>query len=300
MQTTRIKPRLLRRNDKAAYVMILPAYLIFTVFILLPVGLVAYYSFTNFNMFSIPELIGLRNYERLFRDGDFLIACANTLVYTIFTLGFQLVIGLFLAVVLYRKSKWTPFFRASIYLPHIMSMVCVSIVWLWIFDPTFGLLNSTLKSLGLETKMWLMDPSMSMFSVIVMSIWKSCGYAMVVFLSGLTGIPSSLYEAAELDGAGVFRKFWNITWPMLKPTTFFLLITGIVNSFAVFEQVNILTNGGPLKTTTTIVHQIYRRGFLDYRMGYASAMAILLLIFSLFVTMSVFKFGNKGQDVEIF
>ena len=122
---------------------------------------------------------------------------------------------------------------------------------------------------------------------------------MVIFLGGLTGIPQSLYEAAELDGAGVFHKFLYITWPMLYPTTFFLLVTGIVNSFAVFEQVNIMTNGGPLNRTTTIVHQIYRRGFLEFKMGYASAMAVLLLVFSLIVTMMVFKFGNKGQDVDV-
>lgn len=122
---------------------------------------------------------------------------------------------------------------------------------------------------------------------------------MVIFLGGLTGIPESLYEAAQLDGAGPIRRFLNITWTMLRPTTFFLVVTGIVNSFAVFEQVNILTSGGPLNRTTTVVHQIYRRGFLEFKMGYASAMAVLLLVFSLIVTMFVFKFGNKGQDVDV-
>lgn len=122
---------------------------------------------------------------------------------------------------------------------------------------------------------------------------------MVIFLGGLTGIPDSLYEAANLDGAGAIRKFMYITWPMLRSTTFFLIVTGIVNSFAVFEQVNILTDGGPLNTTTTVVHQIYRRGFLEFKMGYASAMAVLLLAFSMLVTMMVFKFGNKGEDVDV-
>lgn len=138
-----------------------------------------------------------------------------------------------------------------------------------------------------------------MLCVILVGIWKNCGYSMVIFLGGLTSIPESLYEAAELDGAGPIRRFLNITWPMLRPTTFFLLVTGIVNSFAVFEQVNILTSGGPLNRTTTVVHQIYRRGFLEFKMGYASAMAVLLLGFSLIVTMLVFKFGNKGQDIDV-
>lgn len=122
---------------------------------------------------------------------------------------------------------------------------------------------------------------------------------MVIFLSGLTSIPDSLYEAASLDGANALQKFVKITWPMLRPTTFFLLVTGIVNSFAVFEQINIMTSGGPLNRTTTIVHQIYRRAFLEFKMGYASAMSVVLLLFSIVVTALVFKFGSRGQDVDV-
>lgn len=286
--------------DRAAYAMIAPAYTIFTVFILIPIFMVAYYSLTNYNMYATPKFLGLANYTRMFKDRDFIAACSNTLVYTVFTLTIQLSIGLLLAVFLYQKSRLVPAFRTAIYLPHVLSMVCVSMVWLWIYDPTFGLINALLRGLGVANPpTWLQDLSLAMPCIIVMSIWKSCGYSMVVFMSGLTGIPESLYEAAELDGAGAIRKFIHITWPMLRPTTFFLLVTGIVSSFSVFEQVNILTNGGPLNATTTIVHQIYRRGFLEMRFGYASAMAILLLAVSLLVTMSVFRYGNKGQDVEI-
>lgn len=287
------------KNDNAAYAMILPAYFIFAVFILIPIIMVLYYSITNYNMYTEPDIVGFKNYIRLFSDTDFINAIGNTLVYTGFTLFPQLAIGLFLAVLLYRKSRLVPIFRTAIYIPNVMSMVCVSMVWLWIYDPTFGLFNAILKVFGFSTQQWLLDPNMAMFCVILMSIWKGCGYSMVVFLSGLTAIPSSLYEAAQLDGAGAIRQFIHITWPMLKPTTFFLLVTGIVNSFSVFEQVNIMTDGGPLNRTTTIVHQIYRRGFLDYKMGYASAMAVLLLIFSLAITMLIFKFGNKGQDTDV-
>lgn len=288
-----------QRFDNEAYFMILPAYLIFGVFILIPIFMVAYYSFTNYNMYQIPEIIGLSNYTKLFQDEDFLISIQNTLLYAVITLTIQLAIGLLLAVLLYKSSKLIPVFRTAIYLPHVMSMVCVSMVWLWIYNPNFGLFNNLLRMLNLPVQQWLQDPDQAMFCIILISIWKSCGYSMVVFLSGLTGIPGSLYEAAELDGAGPIRKFTNITWPMLRPTTFFLVVTGIVNSFAVFEQVNIMTGGGPLNRTTTVVHQIYRRGFLEFKMGYASAMAILLLAFSLAVTMLVFKFGNKGQDIDV-
>lgn len=286
-------------SDKEAYLMILPAYLIFIVFILIPIGMVLYYSFTDFNMYQIPKFQGLKNYIRLFQDGDFFASVKNTLLYTVTTLTIQLSFGLLLAVFLYRKSRAVPIFRTALYLPNIMSMVCVSMVWLWIYNPNFGLLNNLLKIVGISPQKWLINPEQAMLCIIIIGIWKSCGYSMVIFLGGLTGIPTSLYEAAELDGAGPIRRFLSITWPMLQPTTFFLLVTGIVNSFAVFEQVNIMTDGGPLNQTTTIVHQIYRRGFLEFKMGYASAMAVLLLVFSLIVTMLVFKFGNKGQDVDV-
>lgn len=287
------------RNDKEAYFMILPAYLIFIVFILIPIGMVLYYSLTDFNMYQAPKFQGLNNYIKLFKDHDFLDSVKNTLLYTVVTLTTQLTLGLLLAVLLYRKSKAVPIFRTALYLPNVMSMVCVSMVWLWIYNPNFGLLNNVLKMLGISQQQFLLNPKQAMWCIILIGIWKNCGYSMVIFLGGLTGIPASLYEAAELDGAGAIRKFINITWPMLQPTTFFLVVTGIVNSFAVFEQVNILTDGGPLNKTTTIVHQIYRRGFLEFKMGYASAMAVLLLLFSLIVTMIVFKFGNKGQDVDV-
>ena len=236
---------------------------------------------------------------KLFSDSEFLKAITNTLFYTIVTLTVQLALGLVLAVLLYKKSKAVPIFRTALYLPNVMSMVCVSMVWLWLYNPNFGIFNRILEAIGSAPQKWLINPNQAMLCIILVGIWKNCGYSMVIFLGGLTGIPESLYEAAQLDGAGPIRRFLNITWPMLRPTTFFLVVTGIVNSFAVFEQVNILTSGGPLNRTTTVVHQIYRRGFLEFKMGYASAMAVLLLVFSLIVTMFVFKFGNKGQDVDV-
>ncbi len=288
-----------RKYDKCAYFMIFPAYFVFTVFILIPIGFVIYYSVTNFNLYSAPDFVGFKNYVNLFKDEDFLASVKNTFFYTAGFLFPQLALGLFMAIMLYRKSRLIPIFRTAFYLPHVMSMVCMSMVWLWIYDPTYGLFNSILKSFGLSPKQWLYDPKLAMLCVILMSIWKSCGYSMVIFLSGLTSIPNELYEAASLDGANSIRKFLNITWPMLKPTTFFLLVTGIVNSFSVFEQINIMTGGGPLNTTTTIVHQIYRRGFLEFKMGYASALSVILLIFSMIVTICVFRFGSGGQDVDV-
>jgi multiple sugar transport system permease protein/raffinose/stachyose/melibiose transport system permease protein len=287
------------KNDTAAYVMILPAYLIFSLFVLVPVLGVIYYSLTKYNMYTAPQFIGFKNFTRMFTDSDFLHSIRNTLFYSFFYLVPQMLLGLLLAVLLNRGSRLVTAYRTAIYIPNVMSMVCASMVWLWIFNPTFGLLNIILGKIGIGPNQWLLDPAQSMICIVGMSIWKGCGYSMVVYLSGLTGIPKSLYEAARIDGAGEIKQFFAITWPMLQPTTFFLLITGIVNSFSVFEQVNIMTNGGPLNSTTTIVHQIFRRGFLEYKMGYASSMAVLLLMFSLGITMLVFKFGNKGQDTDV-
>lgn len=288
-----------RRYDKEAYLMILPAYTIFTVFILIPIFMVLYYSFTNYNLYQAPDFVGLKNYLKAFKDKDFITSVKNTLLYAGITLTLQLSIGLLLAVLLYRESRLIPIFRTAFYLPHVMSMVCISMVWLWIYDSNYGLFNALMKLFGLPVQKWLLDPNLAMPCVILVSVWKGMGYNMVIFLSGLTGIPASLYEAAELDGAGSIKKFLHITWPLLQPTTFFLVVTGIVNCFAVFEQVNILTNGGPLKRTTTVVHQIYQNAFLEFKMGYASAISVLLLAFSLLVTMFLFRFGNKGQDIDV-
>lgn len=295
----KLRTKRIGQNDREAYFMIFPAYAVFTLFVLIPVAMVIYYSFTNYNLYTNPNFIGLHNYIKAFKDKDFLVSVKNTLLYSCLTLTLQLFLGLFFAVLLYRKSRLIPMFRTAIYLPHVLSMVCVSMVWLWIFDANFGLINNILKILGLPVQKWLLDPKLAMPCVIIVSVWKGMGYCMVIYLSGLTGVPASLYEAADLDGAGPIHKFGYITWPMLRPTTFFLVVTGIVNSFAVFEQVNILTNGGPLKKTTTVVHQIYMKAFLEFKMGYASALSVLLFAFSLLVTMLIFKKGNKGEDVDV-
>lgn len=293
------KIKVKKRSDKAAYVMIFPAYFIFFVFVLIPIFMVAYYSLTNYNMYSVPDFIGVKNYINVFKDDEFLMAAKNTLIYAGVTLFLQMSVGLLFALLLYKKSRLVPMFRTAIYFPYVMSMVCVSMVWLYIYNPSFGLFNMILNIFGVQGQQWLLDPEQALACIILTTLWKNCGYSMVIFLSGLTGIPYSLYEAAKLDGAGAVNQFLHITWPMLKPTTFFLLVTGIVNSFAVFEQVNIMTGGGPLNRTTTVVHQIYQRGFLEFKMGYASAISVLLLAFSLIVTMMVFRFGNKGQDVDV-
>lgn len=266
---------------------------------MIPLLIGCYYSFTNYNFYKTKDFVGLSNYAHLMKDTLFWKSMGNTFVYAAGTIVPQLIIGLLFAALLNMSIRGRVFARASIYLPNVLSMVAVSMIWLWIYEPSLGIANRFLETLGFGKVQWLFNPSTAMLSIILMSIWKSVGYNMIVYLAGLQSIPASLYEAAELDGASKLQQFLHVTIPMLRPTTFFLFVTACVNSFTVFEQVNIMTNGGPLNSTTTIVHQIYLRGFQDFRMGYASAMAMFLMLVVLGITILNFRFGKQGNDTDM-
>ena len=281
------------------YIMIFPAYSVYLIFVLVPVIAGFVFSFTNYDFYKKMDFVGLRNYSNLLHDTVFLRSVFNTLVYAFFTIFPTLALGIVFAVLVNNGVYGTKFFRTCMYIPNVGSMVALSMVWLWIFDPTIGFLNQVVTALGFPAKQWLFSENTAMPSLIVMGIWRSVGYNMVIALSGLQGIPGDLYEAASIDGASAVKKFFSITLPLLKPTTFFLLVTGCINSFMVFEQVNIMTNGGPLNSTTTIVHQIYRNAFLNFKGGYGSAMAMVLLSMTIIFTLLNFKIGNQGVDVEL-
>ncbi len=285
-------------KDKTGYWMIAPYYIFLIFFIALPIVINIYFSFTDYNLRTL-NFIGFRNYLRLFSDDVFLVSMKNTVVYTVFTLVLTMALGLMIAMVLNKKLMGLKFYRASFYLPYVTSMVGVSMVWLWMYDPSSGIFNRILDSFGFKGQQWLYDANLAMACIVVMSVWKALGYFMVIYLAGLQSIPQYLYEAATVDGANAFHKFRFITLPMLRPVTFFLFVTGVVNNFKVFEQVNILTNGGPMNSTTTIVHQIYNRGFIDFQMGYAAALSIVLLIIVSSITLLNFNYGNQGQDLDI-
>ena len=284
-----------KRIHLAGYVMIAPAYLVYVFFILIPILFTIITSFTNYNLFNTYDFVGPRNYSIMINDKVFLQSVKNTIQYAL-SIFPTIILALFLANLLTRKSKLTSVFRTFNYLPHVASMVSVSMIWLFILDPVSGVLNMILRALGLQPGMWLTDPKKALLCLIVIGIWKTVGYFMVIYQAGITSIPAELYEASTLDGVNPWQKLWHITWPMLQPTTFFLFVTGIINCFSVFEQVNIMTGGGPINSTTTIVHQIYRRAFLDFRMGYGSAMAVSLLLVTFVMTMILFRFGSRTTD----
>lgn len=260
------------------YCFIAPFFLIFSYFYFIPIFKVIMDSFTDYDMFTKRNFVGLENYIELIGDETFRLSVGNTFFYTICTLFPALIIGLLLACLIKSPLIKTKFTRMAIFMPHVISMVAISMIWLYLYEPGSGIFNQILKFFHLPESQWLFDPKIAMLCLVVMGIWKSVGYYMVVFLSGLNAISQQYYEAAKIDGAGTITIFFRITLPLLKPTSAFLLITGIISSFNVFEQVNIMTQGGPLYRTTTIVHQIYTAGFSEYKLGYASAMSVVLLV----------------------
>lgn len=278
------------------YFFIAPFFIIFSYFYFIPIFKVIADSFTDYDMFTQRNFVGLQNYIELFSDEKFLMSVGNTFYYTIFTLFPALAIGLLLACLINSSLLKTKFTRMAIFMPHVISMVAVSMIWLYLYEPQSGVFNQILKFLHLPQSKWLFDPKIAMLCLVVMGIWKGIGYYMVVFLSGLKGISQQYYEAAKIDGAGAVTIFFKITLPLLKHTTTFLVITGIISSFNVFEQVSIMTNGGPLNRTTTIVHQIYTAGFWEYKLGYASAMSVVLLLIVVVISALNFRLTrNEGE-----
>jgi len=277
----------------SAYVMLLPSYLIYIIFSFVPVVITIYFSFTNYDLYKRMDFVGLQNYIDLWSDESFKIAARNTIIYSIFTIVPQMALGLWVAVMVNKRVFAQKLHRMAIYLPNVTSMVAMSMVWLWLYDPSMGLINHAMKWVGLSPQKWLYDTSLALPSIIVMSLWKLVGFNMIIYLTGLQQIPADLYEAARIDGASSFRQFRSITLPLLTPTSFFLLVMGTVSSFSVFEQVNIMTQGGPVNATTTIVHQIYERAFSFFQMGYASAMAMTLVVATLLLTLLNFKMSKQ-------
>jgi ABC-type sugar transport system permease subunit len=279
------------------YLMILPFFGFFVLFVFFPVLINTVLSFTSYDLRSI-RFVGLKNYEFLLQDEFMHKAFRNTLVYMVSTVSVTLVLSFFAALLLNKQAAIIKFARASFFLPYVTSMVAVSVVWIWIYEPSMGVLNRSLVSLGLAPRQWLYDPKLALGSIIAMSIWKGLGYSMIIFLAGLQGIPREMLEAAQVDGANSAARTWHITIPMLRPVVFFLLVTGTIGGFNVFEQVNVMTSGGPLNRTTTVVHQIYSRAFQELLIGYAAAIAVSLILVMLAMTLVNLRIGSQRMDSD--
>jgi multiple sugar transport system permease protein len=277
-------------------VFLLPNLIGFLTFIVFPLLSSLAISFTNWDLISTMEFVGIDNYKHLIADKEFWAAFTHTITFIIGYLPLVMIFGLACALMLNRKLKLRAFFRAAYFLPVVTSWVAVSLVWKWLFNPSYGLINYFLSFVGIEELNWLQDESLAMPAIIITSVWKDIGFVMVLFLGGLQNISTSYYEAADIDGANSWKKFWNITLPLLTPTTFFVTIISLINSFQVFDQVMIMTEGGPGGATNVLVQNIYNHAFRYFEMGYASAMSWILFIVIFVITLIQMKMQKRWAD----
>ncbi len=275
-----------RRTSTTALLMLLPAAVLMITFLIIPIGLTFTLAFTNAKLIS-PEpakFIGVDNFVRLFGNETFWKSLRNTVIFALVVVPVQSAIALGLAVLINTKMRGINFFRTIYFLPVVTSMVVVSMLWMFMYQPN-GLINEMLAKFGIQGPDWLGDPKWALLSIIILSIWQACGFHMVIWLSGLQTIPAELYEAASLDGASRWQQFVHVTWPGLRQTAIFILITITIAAFSLFTQINIMTQGGPLDSTTTVVFMAVRTGFQQQQTGYASAISLVFFVIVLAVSL---------------
>ena len=287
-----------RHPTTTAILMLLPALVLILVFLIVPIVLTFILAFTNARLIS-PEparFIGVDNFVRLFGSDTFWASLRNTVIFAVVIVPFQSALALVLAFLVNTKTRGTNFFRTVYFLPVVTSIVVVSMLWLFLYQPN-GLINALLAKIGIQGPDWLGNPNTALLAIIFMSAWQAVGFHMVIWLSGLQTIPGELYEAADLDGANTWQKFAHVTWPGLRQTRTFILITITISAFALFSQVNLMTDGGPLDATTTLVYQAVRTGFQQQQTGYASAISLVFFVLVLAVSL-IQRYLTRDKDVR--
>lgn len=280
------KTFLQRLNEqKVSYLFIALPFTLFFVFQLAPVFISFFWSFTRYDVVHPAGFVGLANYRNiLFNDPLFWKAMRNTVIYVVGVVPVGVSLALLLAVAIDQKIKFKNFFKSMFFLPTVTAIIAVSVIWKWMYaGEKYGLINYFIMKLGLHPVDWLASPTWLLPSIMIMSIWAGVGYSMILFLAGLQTIPNVMYEAAEIDGAGFWKKFFHVTLPLLKPTIVFVTMMSFIFSFQVFEQVYVMTGGqggigGVLDSALTIVAYLYDKGFVKFQMGYASALAYIIFL----------------------
>jgi len=296
----RARKRLFTNGEEASFILVvlIPTMLAFLVIRLEPIGETFFGSFFNWSLVDgLGRFVGLKNYAALFGDKVFYAAFLNTMSFTVFTTFFSVALGLLFAYLTNRGIPLYSLYETIIFIPVVLTFVPVCLIWLWLFDWDNGLINMSLKALGLHRISWLSTPDMSMVSVIIVSVWKVIGYNMIIFSVGLKNIPRSYYEAADMDGAGAWTVFRKITLPQLSPITLFVMVMSVINNLKVFTQVYVMTHGkqGGGAQVDVLVSDIYTRSFVYYRMGSASAESILLLVVVLVMTVLQFRVAREEE-----
>jgi multiple sugar transport system permease protein len=290
-----------RRNERVGYLFILPATAHLVLFALVPILFSLYLSFHEWTSPSFLQapFVGLDNYISLFSDDPFWHAMGNTAYYTVLSVPIGMAVSLALAVLVNQKLRGVNVFRAVFFMPVITSWVAVSVIWITLLSPDAGLVNYLFRVLHLPQQNWLDDPHAAMFAIVLINTWKTAGFSMVIWLAGLQAVPPELLEAASIDGAGKWRQFWNVTLPLLAPTTIFLVITGVIGGFQVFTPMYVITEGGPLGATDVAVYHIYQRAFEEFSMGYASAQAWVLFAVIFVVTLLQLWFIRRRGESNL-
>lgn len=293
-------PNILFKKYKKDQVMtaglfITPLFIGVIVFYLIPMFQSIFYSFTKWGMFGGYKLVGLENYQRLIHDPDLLSALKNTLIYAFFTVPFAIMISVFIAVLLNSKIRGKSFYRVIYFLPAVTMTSAVAMIWKWLFNSNYGIINQVLGFFGIEGPHWLSSPHWAIVALIIVGIWSSLGTSIVIFLSGLQGIPTTYYEAADIDGAGPIRKFFSITVPLLSPTVFFQSITTLISALQVYDLIFLMyseTNPA-LKSVQSLAYLFYRNSFVFNDKGYGAAIVVVLLLLTLLITVIEFAMQKK-------
>jgi len=289
------------REDLTGWAFAAPFVILFGIFLAFPILASFLLSFTSFGLKDLANpvgtsVVGLKNYVDLFNDPKFGKALFNTFYFVVVGVPLTLVFGLLVATALSRGvSRFRTAFRVGYYLPVITSIVAIAVVWRFLLNPDVGLLNMLLGGLGINGPAWLADPVLAMPSIIVMAVWRNLGFAMIVFLAGLQAIPSSLYEAAAIDGAGRWQGFRYVTLPMLRPTILFMTVITTIGYLQLFEEPFVMTGGGPLDATLSVTMYMYQQGFTFFHQGYASSIAYVLFVIVAFVAFLQFKFLRSDE-----
>jgi multiple sugar transport system permease protein/alpha-1,4-digalacturonate transport system permease protein len=291
---TRRGPR--RGRALVGWAFILPNFLGFAAFTLVPVLVALGLSFVQWNSYDSPKWIGLGNFQRMIHNDTFWTAFTNTAYYAVGHIPLTLAASLGFAVLLNRKLRGVRFFRTALFFPYVTSLVAAAVVWNMLFSPDFGPVNQLLRAIGIaHPPGWTTSTTWAMPAVILTSVWRDMGYYMVIYLAGLQTIPAYLYEAAEMDGANPWHRFRHITLPSLRPTTFFVLIMLTISSFKVFDLIQVMTEGGPGRATLVLSQVIFREGITEGRFGYSSAVAMVLFVVVLLITVIQFRLQRRGE-----
>ena len=293
-------PSARRREAINGYIFISPWVLGFLIFVIGPMIGLVWLSFQRWDLIGDPRAVGWRNYERLFSDRLFLKSMEVTIVYGLGRVPLGIFVALGTALLLNnRRIKFIGIWRTIYYMPVVLPPVAISLVWMWIYNPRYGILNTMIQQfLGVPGPRWLDDAALVLPSLMVMAVWAAAGRNMIIYLSGLQGISNELYEASAIDGAGYWRQFWRITLPLLTPVIFFNLITGMIDTFKLFTQAYVMTEGGPRNQSLFFTYYLFQKGFMQYQMGYASAMAVVVFIIIMALTLLVFRWSKAWVFYE--